>query len=85
MIALFLLLVIGILYTRSDMLGINPLLAVFGYHVVKVEWAGTNWQKPKEALVISRLDYYEFRQQPTVLAIQMQNELYLHKGGENDR
>jgi len=83
-VVLFLLLIIGILYIRSDMIGINPLLAVFGYHVIKVEWTKDEWQKPKEAMLLSKQDYFDIKQKHTVDAIQINNELFFVKEGEND-
>jgi len=84
-VAVFLLFVIGIIYTRSDMIGINPLLAIFGYHIIKTKWKKGNDGKQAEAILISRADYYEIEQAGMIEAIQMYNELYMIRGGQNDR
>jgi hypothetical protein len=79
-VLIFLLFIIGILYIRSDMLGINPLLAIFGYHIVKIEWTLEGWAKPQEVTVISKYDYYEIKQSTAVDAVSIHNELHLLKG-----
>lgn len=61
------------------MIGINPLLSVFGYHVIKVEWTKDDWKKSKEAMVISKLDYFDIRQQQILDAILINNDLYFVK------
>lgn len=83
-IIVFLLFIIGILYIRSDMIGINPLLSIFGYHILKVEWTKNDWEKSKEVTLISRFDYFHVKHCKYVDAIQIQNDLYLLRGVEND-
>lgn len=87
-VLIFLLIIIGILYVRSDMLGINPLLAIFGYHIVKIEWKMDGWPKPQEATVISKFTYYETKQSKAIDVMPIQNELhlakYLVKGVKNE-
>jgi hypothetical protein len=85
-VALFLLFIIGVLYIRSEMIGINPILALFGYHIVKVEWKKDSWEQEQSqtAMLITRLDYYKIKHSKNVNAIQMHNELYLLRGNNND-
>jgi hypothetical protein len=83
LVAVFLLFIVGILYTRSDMIGINPLLAIFGYHIVRTKWDKDNGGKPTRAILISRSDYYQIERSGTIDAIQIHNELYIVKGGES--
>lgn len=78
-VTLFLLIIIGMLYTRSDMIGINPILSTFGYNIVKVEWKKDGWEKSKEAVLISKLDYFEIKEKNILDAIQLHSELYLVK------
>jgi hypothetical protein len=81
-IALFMLFIVGILYTRSDMIGINPILALFGYHMVKVDWSKGETDPKSKAILIGKGDYYSIRYAGTITAIQIHNELWLAKGGE---
>ncbi len=86
-VIVFMLIIIGILYTRSDMLGINPLLAVWGYHIVKIVWKKDDWPQSKEAILISKHDYYyikQVKQSEIINVFQLQNELYLLKEENND-
>ena len=76
-VILFLLLIIGILYVRSDMIGINPILALLGYHIVRVEWKKDDWASTKEATVLSKMDYFSIKHTDIINAIQIQNELHL--------
>jgi hypothetical protein len=84
-IGLFMLVLIGILYTRSDMICINPLLTVFGYHILSVEWTKTEAEAKTKAIIISKEDYFNIKQTGTVTAVQVYNELYIVKGGRNGR
>ena len=79
-VTLFLLAIIGVLYTRSDMICINPVLSVFGYNIIKVEWKKDNWERSKDAMLISKLDYFEVKERSTLDVIQLHNELFLIKG-----
>ena len=86
-ITLFLLVIVGILYTKSDMICINPVLSIFGYNIIKVEWTKDGFPASKEAMVISKLDYFEIKERDILKATQLHNELYLIKdlkGAEND-
>jgi hypothetical protein len=80
-VAVFLLFIIGILYTRSDMIGINPLLAIFGYHIIKTRWKKEDSGKATQAILISKSDHYRIEQRGMIDAIQIHNELYIVKGG----
>jgi hypothetical protein len=80
-IAVFMLFIIGILYTRSDMIGINPLLAVFGYHIVKTRWKKEDDGRATRAILISNCDHYQIEQTGMVDVIQIFNELHIVKGG----
>ena len=84
LVVVFLLFIIGILYTGSDMIGINPLLAIFGYHLIKARWKKDNREEPSRAILISKSDYFRIEQSGTIDAIQIHNELYIVKGGRND-
>jgi hypothetical protein len=84
LVTFFLLAIIGVLYTRSDMISINPILSIFGYNIIKVEWKKDGWKKSKEAMLISKLDYFEVKEKTILDAIQMHNELFLIKGAQND-
>ena len=78
-ITLFLLAIVGVLYTKSDMICINPVLSIFGYNIIKVEWTNDKFPASKEAMVISKLDYFEIKERDILNAIQLHNELYLIK------
>jgi hypothetical protein len=82
-IGLFMLVIIGILYTRSDMICINPLLAIFGYHILSVEWTKTGAEAKTKAIIISKADYFNVKQAGTITAVQVYNELYIVKGSKN--
>ncbi|MCX6168658.1 MAG: hypothetical protein NTX65_04940 [Ignavibacteriales bacterium] len=78
-ISLFLLIVIGILYIKSDMIGINPILAFFGFHILKVEWTKDGWKKSKEVVLISKEDYFILKHSEIISTIQIEKNLYLLK------
>jgi hypothetical protein len=82
-IGLFLLVIIGILYTRSDMICINPLLAIFGYHILSVEWTKTGAEAKTKAIIISKADYFNIKQAGMVTAVQVYNEIYILKGAQD--
>jgi hypothetical protein len=86
-IAILLLIMIGILYMRSDMIGINPMLSIFGYNIIRVKWYIGNSSETEDAIVISKFDAYSVKQLRIVKTFQIRNELYLLKksGGDNDR
>ncbi|MBN2040290.1 MAG: hypothetical protein JW864_09630 [Spirochaetes bacterium] len=84
-VALFILFVICILYIRTDMIAINPVLALFGYHIIKVEWKKSGWKEARTVMLISRLDAYSLKYKKTIDAVQIHNELHLLKGNGNDK
>jgi hypothetical protein len=52
-----------------------------------VEWTKDGFPASKEAMVISKLDYFEIKERDILKATQLHNELYLIKdlkGAEND-
>jgi len=79
-ISIFLLFIIGILYVKSDMLGINPLLSVLGYHIMKIKMKKRDSDLTQEVTVISKLDYFRVKRSRIVNVFQIHNELYLLKG-----
>ena len=84
LVTLFLLAIVGVLYTRSDMISINPVLSTFGYNIIKVEWKQSGCEKTREAMLVSKLDYYKVKEAGALEVVQMHNELYLVKGAQND-
>ena len=79
-ISVFLLFIIGILYIRSDMIGINPVLAICGYHIVKIDWTKSGWHSTREATLLSNMNYFQIKHLDYIDALQVQDELYLSKG-----
>lgn len=78
-ITAFLLVFIGIIYIRSDLIGVNPILSLFGFHITKVEWQDDVWLSSQTALVISKQDYYKIKTLKRVDALQLHNEMHLLK------
>ena len=84
-VVIFLLIIIGVLYIRTEMIGINPVLALFRYYIIKVEWKKSGWKDARTVMLISRMDSYSLKYKMTIDAIQIYNELYLLKGNGNDK
>ena len=83
-ISLFLLIIIGILYIKSDMIGINPILSLCGFHILKVELEKDGWKKSKEVILISQKDYFLLKHSEIISTIQIEKSLYLLKEIVND-
>jgi hypothetical protein len=75
--SLILLFVIGILYIKSDMIGINPILSICGYHLIKVEFTNDTWETSKESIVISKIDYFTIKCSKKIKITKIHNEIYL--------
>lgn len=83
-ISLFLLIIIGILYIKSDMIGINPILSLCGFHILKVELEKDGWKKTKDVILISHKDYFLLKHSEIISTIQIEKSLYLLKEIVND-
>jgi len=79
-IGIFMLILVGILYIKSDMIGINPLLSVFGYNIVKVKWNKGDTEKIEEATLISKLDSHVIKKSLFIDVLQIHNEIHLLRG-----
>lgn len=75
--SLFLFLVIGVLYIKSDMIGINPILSFCGFHLIKVEFKSDAWNVSKESILISKSDYFTIKCSKSIKITKIHNEIYL--------
>jgi hypothetical protein len=84
-IGLLMLVIIGILYIKSDMIGINPMLTVFGYNIVKIKWYKIDPKKVEKATMISKLPVYQILPSNIVEVFPLKNGIYLLKEPDHDR
>ncbi len=78
-IAIFLLIIIGILYIKSEMIGINPILSLIGYHIIKIEIIKNGWNKSKDIVLISKEDYFQVKHSENISTVQIEKSLYFLK------
>ena len=83
-VSIFLLFLIAILYIKSDMIGINPILSLFGYHILKVEWIKDGWENSREIILISKVEYFYFKHKTEIDAVQLQKDIYFLREDSND-
>ncbi|MGE4456613.1 MAG: hypothetical protein AB7E13_06740 [Arcobacteraceae bacterium] len=78
-VSLFILVMIGFIYIRSNMIGINPIIGLFGYHIVKIEYRKDGWSKNKIGIFISKLSYEELVNEKKIKATEINQGIYLLK------
>jgi hypothetical protein len=77
-VVIFLLIVVGIIYSHSNMIGINPVLSIlFGFHILKVEFKKADWPTPKTSILLSRLSFWELKHEKKICITQLHNEIFM--------
>ena len=78
-VSLFILTMIGFIYIRSNMIGINPIIGLFGYHIIKIEYKKDEWQKNKIGIFISKFSYEELVNEKKIKITEINQGIYLLK------
>ncbi|KAF2956261.1 hypothetical protein [Marinitoga sp. 38H-ov] len=83
-ILIILIFLIAILYIKSDMFAVNPILMILGYHVIEFDFKQNSWKNNKSAILLTKLSFYQMnnfiREQKKVKIIQINPGLYLFRG-----
>jgi len=78
-IILIFLLVVGILYMKSDMIAINPIFMLMGYHIVSITFIKKEWSTEKHGILISKLMPYELKNKSKIKITNVHGDIYFLK------
>jgi len=67
----------GILYLHSNMIGINPMLSLFGYHLVKIEFSKDGCSNIKDGYMITKISPSDLNKETTINVSIIHENIYL--------
>jgi hypothetical protein len=80
-IIVILMLLIAILYIKSDMFAVNPILMLLGYHIAEFDFKHDSWRSSKSAILLTKHSFYEMnsfvKEQKKIKITQIKQGLYL--------
>jgi len=80
-ILIILMLLIAVLYIKSNMFAVNPILMLMGYHIMEFDFKHDSWKISKSAILLTKYPFYEMnnfvREQKKIKITQVNLELYL--------
>lgn len=84
LILVILMILIAILYIKSDMFAINPILMLMGYHIVEIDYKQLKWRHTKPAILLTNKSFYEMndliKKHKMMKIIRINKDLYMFKG-----
>jgi len=60
-ILLIIIFLIAVLYIKSNMFAVNPILMLLGYHVIEFEYKHDNWRNSKLGILLTKYSFHEMK------------------------
>lgn len=79
-VVLIFMLMLFILYVKSNLIAINPILVFLGYHIMEVTITKKDWQRDKKVILISRHFLYELKKGEYINITKIQGNIYFLRG-----